>query len=299
MKNKTIVSLVATVAVVAVVAVVMFVRTIPTNMTNLDLLAIATTIGTIITAAGVFIGPQLTEKYRRRREHFERLKSEIFGPWLSELEKYYDCEFNIKVDRISEVAFGPIIIYTFDLDLEKKYLFKDIEKHFPDIMKDWRTFKEGLSEYGERCLSFFREIGVRAEKKAELPLRDKVFIKDRCISRGFVERIYNKLISEVSGKHPSYQEIEPTIKGLNKEGVYEIGWTNTAGDYYFFASGSKDEMKRCKSIFKELGEDLEYKKKAKELIELTKNLKGHIKKIRNRLEEIIEMKKLPGGCQYT
>lgn len=277
-------------------------RNMPTNMTNLYLyLAIATAIGVIITAAGVFIGPRLVEKNRRRHEHFERLRSEIFWPWLSELEKYHEFEFNIKVDRISEVTFGPKLVYTFDLDLEKKYLFEDVKNYFEDITEDWETFKKELSEYGERCHSLFRDIGDRAEKKAELTLRDKEFMKDRCISMGFVEHIYNILISEVSGKHSWYQGIELVIKEPKDKGIYYelFGINKSTRDEYFYASGSNDEMEKCKSIFKELGKVLEFKTEAKKLIELTKNLEEYIEKIRDKLQKIIGMEKLPGRCQYT
>jgi hypothetical protein len=272
-------------------------RNMPTNMTNLYLyLAIATAIGVIITAAGVFIGPRLVEKNRRRHEHFERLRSEIFWPWLSELEKPHEFEFNIKVDD-----FRVETVYTFDLDLEKKYLFKDVAKHSSDIIKDWETFKKELSEYGEKCHSLFRDIGDKAEKKAELPLRDKEFMKDRCISMRFVEHIYNILISEVSGKHSWYQGIELVIKEPKDKGnYYELfGINKSTMDEYFYAIGSNDEMEKCKSIFKELGKVLEFKTEAKKLIELTKNLEEYIEKIRDKLQKIIGMEKLPGRCQYT
>lgn len=269
----------------------------PTNMTNLELvIAVITVFGTIITAIGVFYGPRLAEKYRRRHEHFERLRSEIFGPWLSELEKPHEFEFNIKVDD-----FRLKNVYTFDIDLEKKSLFKDVKKHFPDIIKDWETFKKEFQEYNERYRSLFRDIEGRAEKKAELPLRDKEFMKDRCISMRFVEHIYYKIISEVSGKHSWYQQIKLVITEPKDKGIYYglFGINESPREEYFYASGSKDEMEKCKSIFEELGEDRDYKKKAKELIELTKDIEEYIKKLKNRLEEIIETKKLPGRCQYT
>lgn len=238
---------------------------------------------------GAFLGSYLAsywaEKRRNRRGHFDRLKSVIFTPWRSELHPFsYNLEHCIQSRQGH-----PLNVDSHPVSAERNVLFEDVKNHFPDLFHEWAIIKQRFSEYHHQCLLFTNEIKEMLAKKTELPILTKWERKEKGIMQHFVKETYDSLIDLVKTKRPSDKKLEITPT----EDICRLRIDNT-----LLAQGSREEMEKCKFVFKELLEIPEYKRRAEKLIGQAGVLTKDVKKFELKLDQITETTKLPGNCSY-
>jgi len=257
---------------------------------------------------GAFLAFWLRERNRRKREHFARLNDKIYEPCVSEIEERYEFGLvSFDPDRLKP-KIGHAFLFRMIGWEPKKYFVEEIEKIFRrnewlikyvnfDILKKWEGVKKNLLGYEKECVSFFEEIKQTASERAQLPFYTR-HIRDKFIDPLFVEHIYNKLVLKVGGGEephykgsPWYKGFEPSIK-RSDSGIYELRWVEHPPGYSVYATGSEEEMKNCKNIFKELVNYPRYKTKAESLIKQAKEIENKIKLMRDKIGEIMDLEKL-------
>jgi hypothetical protein len=166
-----------------------------------QLLEIITLAAAIITAAGVFLGPYIAERIRKRGQarqiHLKRIKDYCLSPLVASIDQIW---VNIRIDEMTSFDFGMIgklkrdskyrkidLISYVDPELGfDSLLYGDLQNHFPDLSKEinrvnataldkeYITFQKARTELVMKLYTFFGPFVV--SKYGQKPVENQQFI---------------------------------------------------------------------------------------------------------------------------
>lgn len=235
----------------------------------------------LITAIGVYLGPQLADRKRAHRErryaHLEDLKKHVFEPLLKFLRDFQrglirnatESHLLLYPLETSERHLKPNWIRNLESSTNHE-LLADLPNHFPTFAQKMESFRTTLNEE-PRYLKLWLELAESVDRK----------IKAQRMADLFGER------------SPSYAEI--VIRILLE--VPPDNWPN----FYNRLSGLSPELKsQHEQLLRELKDDEEILRKRNALIELNDRFEKESGFLVNELEKIIlSRKELHGKCRFV
>jgi len=218
-----------------------------------------------------------------RKKHLDELKEKVLNPMLTVLDSYSDT-----------------LKYTFN-DFPEKFksirptqskLFDVSDKHFPELMKNWRTLEDELINHCRKCEFLYENIRKKLVKETGLSVhhtfnpRKQPFISES-FQKLLWRSMFNKSLSEnaVSGLHVKKSDY------ADAKEAYVLYWGGTT-----YAIGGNEEMKKCKVSFKQIAEQVN--DEVQSLLGKKRKLSEKIERIDDTIRDLFELKSYSGNCLY-
>jgi len=220
-----------------------------------------------------------------RKEHLDELKENVLSQMLEVLDSY-----------------GSMLEYTFNKFPERfkstrptqSKLFDVSDKHFPELIKNWKTLEDELTNHCKKCKSLYENIGKRLVKETGLAVCHTFNpSKQPFISESFQKLLWRSMFDKglsqmaLSGLH-----VRKSDYGDARE-AHVLYWEGTT-----YAIGGNEEMEKCKVAFEQITEQGDDIGEAQSLLEQKRKLSEKIERIEDTIRDLLELKSYSGSCRY-
>jgi len=228
---------------------------------------------------------KLNNNSRARKEHLDELKEFVLNPMLTVLDCYSDTlkyTFNDFPETFKSIR--PTQSKLFDVS----------DKHFPELMKNWKILEDELINHCQKCKFLYENIGKKLVKETGLAVHHTFNPnKQPFISESFQKLLWRSMFNKSLSKN--------ALSGLNvKKSNYAdakeahvLYWDGTT-----YAIGGNEEMKKCKVSFEQITEQVGDIDEVQSLLEKKMKLSEKIERIEDTIRDLLELKNYSGNCRY-
>lgn len=256
----------------------------------------------IITAIGVFLGPYLAararRKHRKREEHFIKIKEEVFRHLLNRLLHYHLPIIQLRKTNVTTKAvplreesrtidkrdrsFSNKLVINKGGDDMDSVLYEDTKKnHFEDLFMKFEDFENRFMQCSKKCLQFIDNLKDKIVDN--IKLKDYIGIEESYIHAGALAIfIFEKAF--LLGREDIYLRVESVdsekvLKDQNRS----------------YARGYSKEIEECHAYIKKLFREV---LNTRNFLEDLKSLEKDANEIKNQIREILFSQDLPGNCKF-
>lgn len=256
----------------------------------------------IITAIGVFLGPYLAararRKHRKREEHFTKIKEEVFRHLLNRLLHYHLPIVQLKNTNVTTEAvplqeksrtidkrdrtFSTKLVINKGGDDMDSVLYEDTKKnHFEDLFMRFEDFENRFMQCSNKCLQFIDNLKDKIVDN--IKLKNYTGIEKSYMHAGALAIfIFEKAF--LLGRENIYLRVE----SVNSEKVLK-------DQNRSYARGNSKEIEECHAYIKKLFREV---LNTKNFLEDLRSLEKDVNEIKNQIREILFSQDLPGNCKF-